>query len=90
MKKSLRIVVKGRVQGVWFRKYTMEQALLLHINGWVMNLPDGSVAVHAEGLSEALEQFLAWCQKGSPNAEVTEVKLEATDFVGYSDFSIKR
>ncbi|MCB0783112.1 MAG: acylphosphatase, partial [Flavobacteriales bacterium] len=44
-----RMVVRGRVQGVWYRKHTREKALELGLRGWVMNQPDGSVLVEAEG-----------------------------------------
>jgi acylphosphatase len=68
----------------------LEQALLLQVNGWVMNLPDGNVALHAEGESEAIDRLLSWCHKGSPQSEVAEVIHEPAAFMSYSDFQIKR
>ena len=51
---GVHLVVSGRVQGVWFRAGTREQALQLGLCGWVKNCPDGTVEIHAEGGKEAL------------------------------------
>ena len=53
-----RMVVRGRVQGVWYRKHTREKALELGLRGWVMNQPDGSVLVEAEGDPLALDALV--------------------------------
>ena len=57
--KRLIIVVNGRVQGVWFRASTREEALRLGLRGWVRNLPDGRVELVAEGTREELDAFCA-------------------------------
>ncbi|MGH7784100.1 MAG: acylphosphatase, partial [Candidatus Binatia bacterium] len=51
--------IEGRVQGVYFRASTVQQALRLGVTGWVMNCHDGSVEIIAEGLSEKLEELIA-------------------------------
>jgi acylphosphatase len=69
------ILVFGMVQGVFFRASTLEQAQSLNLNGWVKNLPDGSVEVLAEGPRYALEQLADWCRRGPPAAEVEDVSV---------------
>ena len=54
------IVVLGKVQGVYFRQSTRQQALALGVSGWVRNRNDGSVEVVAEGPEAAIERFVAW------------------------------
>jgi len=72
---GVHLVVNGRVQGVWFRASTREQALQHGLCGWVKNCPDGTVEIHAEGEKEALEHFIAWCRKGPPAALVTTLDI---------------
>ena len=60
---GVHLVVSGRVQGVWFRAGTREQALQLGLCGWVKNCPDGTVEIHAEGGKEALEHFISGAEK---------------------------
>ena len=69
------IRVRGKVQGVYFRKFTEEKATCLKLNGWVMNLEDGSVWVHAEGPSDEVQELADWCSSGSPMAVVDDVEL---------------
>jgi acylphosphatase len=72
-----RFRVTGRVQGVFFRDSTREQALKLGLTGSARNMPDGSVEVLACGRQDALEQLRVWLQSGPPMASVASV--EATD-----------
>ncbi len=67
------IIVCGRVQGVFFRASTLEQAQSLNLAGWVKNLPDGSVEILAEGTRYALDDLVRWCRQGPPEAEVDDV-----------------
>ena len=87
---SKNILVKGRVQGVYFRVHTRDQALKLGIAGQVRNLPDGSVHILAEGEAEAMEAFLGWCAVGPSRARVEELVVEDVDFRGFSGFEILR
>ena len=79
MKRCLRFVVAGRVQGVWYRGSTREQAQLLGIDGWAENLPDGRVEVVACGAQEAIEQLREWLWEGPPLARVTGIEVEELD-----------
>lgn len=69
-----RISVRGRVQGVWFRGSTREQAERLGIVGFARNLADGSVEVLAQGTPEAVDELIAWCRRGPPGARVSSVE----------------
>ena len=78
MKEAARVHLKvnGRVQGVYFRASTVEEARRLRLTGWVMNCPDSSVEVVAEGEREQLEKLVSWCRSGPPGAQVREVRAE--------------
>jgi acylphosphatase len=81
-----RVVVEGVVQGVWFRASTRETAARLGLDGWVRNLPDGSVEAVFEGEPDAVDQAVAWCRVGPPRAMVRSVQVaeEAPeDLVGF-------
>lgn len=68
------LIISGRVQGVCFRLYACETAERLGITGWVRNLRDGRVEVLAEGEEAPMAEFLEWCRKGPPHAQVTGVE----------------
>lgn len=73
---QVRLQVRGRVQGVYFRASTMQQAQALGLSGWVMNCDDGSVMAIAQGSRTQLEKLIAWCWSGPPGARVTDVSVE--------------
>jgi len=72
-----RFHVSGRVQGVFFRVSTRDQARALGLTGTVSNLPDGRVAVTACGTQAALESLQQWLREGPPQAAVSDVQREA-------------
>jgi acylphosphatase len=72
----LHATVQGYVQGVNFRYYTAHAAQRLGLVGWVANHWDGTVETVAEGGREALNEFLAFLQRGSPSAVVEKVNIE--------------
>lgn len=74
---AARFLVEGRVQGVWFRASTQQQARRLGIVGHAINLPDGRVEVLASGDAEAVEQLAEWLKQGPPQAEVQHVERHA-------------
>jgi acylphosphatase len=89
MRKRLHVFVKGLVQGVNFRSWTKAQAERLNLTGWVRNLPDGRVAVLAEGEQEALEKFLTLLQSGHPWARVEKTERSwAEDQGEFTEFSV--
>lgn len=73
---AARFIVSGKVQGVWFRASTREQALRLGLRGSANNLVDGGVEVIAVGSDEALAQLEQWLWHGPPQAEVDHVARE--------------
>lgn len=74
-----RFLVSGRVQGVFYRASTREQALRLGLTGHARNLPDGRVEVRAHGEAAALEALERWLWQGPPAARVTDVVREADE-----------
>jgi acylphosphatase len=71
--------IEGRVQGVWYRASTREQAVSLGLFGWVKNMPDGNVEAFAQGPKEMIEALAVWCRQGPPHASVTKVDVTWTD-----------
>jgi len=68
--------VSGRVQGVWFRATTRDQAAGLGLDGWVRNLPDSRVEVLASGEKESLEKLESFLRQGPPGARVDSLEEE--------------
>ena len=86
--KQVKLTVSGKVQGVFFRHYTRQQALKLRLRGYVKNLVNGDVEIVAQGDSLQVDRLIEWAKSGSPAAEVNHLKLEImsnenkfTDFV---------
>lgn len=76
----LHLSVTGRVQGVFFRRATADQARALGLKGFARNCPDGSVEIVAEGKRQNLEALLAWAGQGPPHARVDNVRPVWADF----------
>ena len=77
--KILKVAVTGRVQGVWFRAWTCEQAESLGLDGWVRNRRDGSVEAVLSGQDKDVDAMLDLLRQGPPAAKVTSVQSEALD-----------
>jgi acylphosphatase len=75
-KQSIRCVVGGRVQGVYYRAAAAERATALELSGWIKNLPDGRVETVAAGPLDALIEFTSWLWQGPPAARVESVHIE--------------
>lgn len=88
--KHLEILVEGRVQGVFYRASTRDKARTLGLAGYVMNQPDGSVLIHAEGEDENLNQLITWCHEGPRNAIVTSLQTRELPLENFNEFMIKR
>ncbi|MGM0584091.1 MAG: acylphosphatase [Pseudomonadota bacterium] len=72
-----RAVIRGRVQGVSFRAWTVDAARRLGLEGWVRNNPDGAVELLAQGEGDRVAALLEACRQGPPAARVTGIKAEA-------------
>ncbi|WP_282286484.1 acylphosphatase [Pseudomonas sp. PS02302] len=83
-------LISGRVQGVYYRESTRQEAQRLGVTGWVRNLADGRVECHLEGSVEALAQLERWLWQGPAAARVTSVVLEEVGGAGFTDFQVRR
>jgi acylphosphatase len=88
--KRLEATVYGRVQGVFFRAYTQQEARRLRLTGWVANEWRGTVKVVAEGTDAALAQFVDSLQRGSPSAHVDKVEVRWAEATGeFAHFMVR-
>lgn len=78
--------VSGKVQGVWFRQSTKEQALQQGVTGWAKNLDDGRVEVLLCGAAQAVEKVQQWLYEGPELANVTDVDLKTCEYEVLSGF----
>jgi len=87
---TISILVKGLVQGVYYRQSAKEKAISLSITGTVKNLPDGEVELIATGDAAQLKDLINWCRQGPSRAIVTEIKTNELPLQQFSDFRIIR
>lgn len=84
-----RLLISGRVQGVFFRDRCRRQAAASGVAGWVRNLPDGRVEVVAEGATEEVERLVSWCREGPRGASVTSVEVVDEPVEGLQGFFVR-
>lgn len=87
---AIHIIIKGKVQGVFFRATAREVAEELGIKGWIRNTDDGDVEAEVSGTDEQLQKFTNWCWKGSQRAVVTDVLLSEIEEQSFHDFKVIR
>ena len=75
--KTIHAIVEGKVQGVFFRAYTRDEAEMLGLSGWVRNRPDGSVEALISGDARNVDRMLEWLETGSPMSKVSRVIIES-------------
>jgi acylphosphatase len=85
----VRVIVTGRVQGVWFRDSCRDQARRESVSGFARNRADGTVEVELEGAEPAVERMTAWCRVGPPRARVDSISVERIAPVGRPGFGIR-
>lgn len=88
MQKTVAITVRGKVQGVWFRRHTLEKAQQLQLTGTVRNTDEGDVAIVTTGTDDQLADFLEWCWLGSPKSKVTSVTVEEKKLMEFKGFEV--
>jgi acylphosphatase len=88
--KTVRLTIKGKVQGVFYRATAKDVADQLGIKGWIRNLRDNNVEIRATSTGELLQKFIDWCKQGPPRARVEEVIVEELDLQEFNDFRINR
>jgi acylphosphatase len=84
-----RVVVHGRVQGVFFRDSARERAAAHGVAGWVANRPDGAVEAVLEGEPEAVDRVVRFLETGPPSAHVERVETSDEAPEGLSGFSVR-
>jgi acylphosphatase len=89
MSRAVTVKVTGRVQGVAFRWYAVQEAERLGVRGWVRNEPDGSVAAHLEGDDESVDAMVDWCHRGPSYASVRHVAVTEAQPTGAAAFDIR-
>lgn len=87
--KRVRVLVSGRVQGVFFRATCAAEARRCGVAGYVRNLPDGRVEAVFEGPEEAVDRMVAWCRRGPELARVDEVEVYPEPLAGEREFRVR-
>lgn len=89
--KRIHLVIRGRVQGVYFRASSVREARRLGLTGWVKNRNDGAVELVAEGEEDQVKDFLAWAQRGPSTGRVDKVETRWRSYTGeFPGFSIEQ
>lgn len=89
VKIAIRVLIFGRVQGVFFRTSAKRLAKQFGLTGWIKNLDNGQVEAVFEGSPKTMEKMIAWCRHGPPLAQVTDLQTSPYPIKNYSDFEIK-
>jgi acylphosphatase len=85
----VRVVVDGRVQGVFYRVSCAERARALGLGGFVRNLPDGRVEAAFEGPATAVQAMVAWCHRGTDLSQVDSVEVVREEPAGAREFRVR-
>ena len=87
---TLHLLIKGKVQGVFYRATAKKIAEELGVKGWIKNTNDNNVESIISGTEEQVQQFIEWCKKGPARAEVNEVIATVVEDKSFNDFKIAR
>ena len=87
---TIHLIIKGKVQGVFFRATAKELAQRLNLTGWVKNTEQGDVEATVNGDEEMLHKFIEWSKKGPPKAHVSEVIITELTDEKFDGFRIKK
>jgi acylphosphatase len=87
---SRRLLISGRVQGVFYRAWTEHNARALGLDGWVRNLPDGRVEVLAMGAEDAVARLVDRCWQGPPAAKVADIVAQDCEAEPVAGFHQRR
>lgn len=86
----IRVLVSGRVQGVWYRRSAQAKAKELSITGWAHNLIDGKVEMLCEGEEKNIQEFLVWAKKGPFFARVSDIEVREEEYRGeFASFEVR-
>lgn len=87
---TLHLLIKGKVQGVFYRATARDTAEKLGILGWIRNTADGNVEAVVCGPEDRLAEFIHWCKQGPPRARVTDVTITEQPAESFSAFEVRR
>ena len=87
---TIHLLIKGEVQGVFFRATAKKIADKLNVTGWIKNTENGDVEAIATGSQQQLEEFINWCKKGPEKSEVEDVIITSEKETSFSDFEVIR
>ena len=87
---TVHLIIKGKVQGVFYRATAKNVAQELGLTGWVKNTKEGNVEALAWGSDEKVQQFINWCRQGPSKAVVTDIEINFTNEEKFDDFRIIR
>ena len=87
---TIHLIIKGRVQGVFYRASAKQAATELGVTGWVKNTDAGDVEMVTTGTDEQLRKFVEWCKVGPTHAKVVEVVMNNMAEENFKNFEIKR
>lgn len=82
------LLIKGKVQGVFYRASAKKIADEIGVTGWVKNTGDNNVEAVATGAEDQVQQFISWCWQGPPPAKVTEVIADKLEEMKFEDFLV--
>jgi acylphosphatase len=89
-KKTVHLLIEGKVQGVFYRASARDKASELKITGWVKNTKEGNVEIVCQAAEPVLQQFINWCRQGPPKAKVEDLKVTEISAANFQDFRIVR
>ncbi len=84
------LLIKGKVQGVFFRATAKKIADKLNVTGWIKNRKDDNVEAMVTGSQQQLEEFINWCRKGPEKAAVEDVIITNQQETSFNDFEVIR
>ena len=87
---TVHLLIKGKVQGVFFRATAKKIADKLNLTGWIKNREDDDVEAMVTGSQQQLEEFINWCRKGPEKAEVEDVIVTQEKETVFNDFEVIR
>ena len=88
--KTVHLLIKGKVQGVFFRATAKDVANLHDLKGWIKNTEDGDVEAVVSGNGEQVKEFIEWSKQGPPRAQVTDVIVTEQEYEEFKKFSVIR
>jgi acylphosphatase len=88
MKKSVRVYIRGIVQGVFFRAFIKENAELYNVKGFVRNLEDGRIETFLEGDFKDVEKMIELCKKGPSHSQIKDIEVKSERFQDFRNFKV--